>query len=115
MSKLPTPQAISALVSYADARVMLRAVNSPGRVEIRAIRAWWLLRGHGSERELALRWLPSRWRLMVADSEHGPWLDRGRWINGKRIPVFTRRAGEARRAEFLRLHPDCAARLERTR
>jgi hypothetical protein len=95
---------------------MLRAVT-PGTPlwQIRLIRIYWAVRGGTAERELALRWLPSRYRLMVADVASGPWEERGRWINGKHIPIATRRGGERRKAEFLRLHPGCVARLERAR
>jgi hypothetical protein len=107
---------IVACAKYVDARILRRAV-SPGTPvwQIRLIKAYWALRGGTAERELALRWLPSRYRLMVADTESGPWVERIREISGKRIPIFTRRGGERRKAEFLQLHPDCVARLEADR
>ena len=103
------------LLKYLDARVMLQAVTrGTPRWQIRLIKVYWAVRGGTPERELALRWLPNRYRLMAADTESGPWVERVRWIDGKRIPIVTCRGGERRKAEFLRLHPDCVARLEAT-
>lgn len=105
-----------ALGEYLDARIMLRALK-PGtpRWQKRLIRIYWAMYAGTAERQLALCWLPSRYRLMAADTENGPWVERvrEREINGKRIPIATRREGERRRAEFLQRHPDCVARLER--
>ena len=78
----------------------------------RPVRACWLLLGVGSEREVALRWRKPRYRLMISTPK-GETVEWFRYINGKKIPICTRRAGDEREADFLRLHPDCTARLER--
>ena len=78
----------------------------------RAVKFSWLVLGVGSGRELALRRLPARYRLMVSSPE-GETVEWSRCINGHKIPIRTRRAGAQRKADFLRTHPDCTARLER--
>lgn len=84
-----------------------------GRVARRLYRAWMIFAVGGAERELALRWLPRRYRLMVAGPGEEPdeWLH---YVSGHDIPIFTRRAGQARAERFLCTHPDDSAWLERT-
>ena len=78
----------------------------------RVVRACWVLLGVGCYREVALRRLPARYRLMVSSPE-GDTIEWSRCINGHKIPILTRHAGAQREADFLRAHPDCTARLER--
>lgn len=90
---------------------VLVALRHPGsRWTARAVKASWLLLGVGSERELALRWRKPRYRLMVTgpDGETVNWV---REIDGKFIPICTRREGARRMVGFLLTHPDCTARL----
>ena len=106
---------VKAGCELADALILRYAVaGRPARWQMRLIKAYWAVRGGTSERQLALRWLPSRYRLMVArpDDPDG-WSDWTRCIDGKFIPIFTRREGERRRFAFLQGHPECIARLER--
>ena len=72
------------------------------------IRTWWLLRGVGCEREMALRWRKPRYRLMVT-APGGESVDWVRQINGKVIPICTRREGAKRMAAFLLTHPESSA------
>jgi hypothetical protein len=102
-----------------DNALLLLAGRAEGRWATGAawlLRRYWLVRGIGHERELALRWRRPRYRLMVttfpAGGEEVNWV---REVDGKFIPICTRREGERRRAAFLRTHPGWSARLERAR
>lgn len=110
-------EGIKASRELADALILRYAVTGrPARWQMRLIKAYWAVRGGTSERQLALRWLPSRYRLMVASADDpAGWTDWTRYIDGNRIPIFTCREGERRRFAFLQTHPDCIARLERRR
>jgi len=100
-----------------DNALLLAAGRTEGRWARWAawlLRRYWLVRGIGHERELALRWRRPRYRLMVttfpASGEEVNWV---REVDGKFIPICTRREGERRKAAFLRTHPEWSVRLER--
>ena len=101
------------VTSIADSLAALLAIRHARRRLARwACWAWWVARGTGCYREVAMsRCLGPRWRLMVMSPGGEPeeWC---RTVSGRVVPIVTYFAGTERRKDFIRTHPGDAAWLE---